>query len=190
MTAFGVRPGSDEWKFANDGVLGPEWSQHRSIVEQYFKFAVVRNPWDRFVSGWKYLAATRDRSLRDVLQNPPAEGHDYRHLTRPQYVTLYDDAKNLAVDQLLRYEDLEADFRILCEKIGLKAQLPRVNARPHPSRLIRTLQAACGKVGARSLASRFSPKQRESYRTFFDSECRALFEQKFAEDIALLGYEF
>lgn len=56
----------------------------------YFVFSVVRNPWDRFVSGWKYCPGTRSRTVREVLLDLPQEGHDYRHLTRPQVDILFD----------------------------------------------------------------------------------------------------
>jgi hypothetical protein len=30
----------------------------------------------------------------------------------------------------------------------------------------------------------------EHYRSYFDDECRALFEQRFARDIDLFGYQY
>ena len=87
IDTFGFKISDPEWHVMNDGVVSPEYV---SDTSGYFRFAVARNPWDRFVSGWKYLAATRDRSLRDVLTNLPQVGKDYRHLTRPQHTTLFD----------------------------------------------------------------------------------------------------
>src|SRR5690349_24904 len=42
---------------------------HTSVWAQSFKFGVVRNPYDRFVSGWKYLHKTKNQPMHDVLQN-------------------------------------------------------------------------------------------------------------------------
>jgi hypothetical protein len=55
--AFGFEPSDPEWYSMNDGVLSPEYE---SAPSGYFQFSVVRNPWDRFISGWKYLPVTRE----------------------------------------------------------------------------------------------------------------------------------
>ena len=78
--AFDLNPGNPDWTFMNDGVLSAEYT---SAPAGYFRFSVIRNPWDRFIFAWKYCASTRHRSLHDVIASLPREGHDYRHLTRP-----------------------------------------------------------------------------------------------------------
>jgi len=168
ITSFGFDLDSPNWHFANDGVLSPEWTAHGELIQSYFKFAVVRNPWDRFISGWKYCQSTCCRSLIDVLRRPPAEGHDYRHLTRPQYVTLQGPDGKLAVDYLIRYEALEEGFREVCRRIGKPDdRLPRLN------------------VGKRLFFAR-----RPAYQKIFDARARELFEALFAEDIRRFGYQF
>lgn len=108
----------------NDGVLSPEYG---SAPSGYFRFSVVRSPWDRFVSGWKYLPATRDKSLRDVLSNLPRDGAEYRPLTRPQHTILYDEGR-LIVDYIIRFESLQQGFDKVCNIIGKpRRRLPHVN---------------------------------------------------------------
>src|ERR1700741_2396049 len=114
IDTFGFEVADPEWHFMNDGVLSPEYES----APDFFKFAVVRNPWDRFVSGWKYLDATRKRPLLDVLLNPPEDGHDYRHVTRPQHVTLVDSAGKIVPDELIRFEALQEGFDQVCDRIG------------------------------------------------------------------------
>jgi hypothetical protein len=53
-----------------------------------------------------------------VLANLPSEGHDYRHLTRPQHTILYDEQGRLVVDYLIRFESLQQDFDRVCDLIG------------------------------------------------------------------------
>jgi chondroitin 4-sulfotransferase 11 len=161
ITAFGLHPSSVDWAWANDGVLSPQWTEEVDMVSRYFKFAVVRNPWDRFVSGWKYLQSTRRRSLIDVLRNPPLDGHDYRHLTRPQYITLFNADGTLAVDKLLRFENLEQEFREICKRVQIELVLPRLNVTRH-----------------------------FSYRHLFNCRSRLLFEELYWEDIHRFGYRF
>ena len=71
MAAFGLRPDNPDYHYMNDGVVSPEYARRPA---DHFIFSVVRNPWDRFVSGWKYCASTRNRTLRDVLLDLPRTG--------------------------------------------------------------------------------------------------------------------
>ncbi len=122
----------------------------------------MRNPWDRFISGWRYCASTKDRPLLDVLENPPQDGHDYRHLTRPQHTILCDETGTLVTDVLLRFETLQRDYDDLCERIGKpRATLPRL-----------------------------SVSGREGYRQFYDDRTRELVAVRYARDVELFGYAF
>jgi hypothetical protein len=162
--AFGAEPGSQEFRVFANGLFRPGDEPYFPYRESYFKFAVVRNPWDRFVSGWKYCISTRDRPLIDVLKNPPASKHDRIHVMRPQFVTLIRKgaSSRLAVDELIRYEALDEGFRKVCARIGMPpVELPRLNVTTHPP-----------------------------YQEVFDEESRELFAQIFSEDIRRFGYEF
>jgi hypothetical protein len=159
IQSFGFEPGDPEWYYMNDGVLSPGYESDPS---GYFRFSVVRNPWDRFVSGWKYLSATRHRSLRDVLANLPRDGADYRHLTRPQHTILYDENGRLIVDYIIRFESLQQDFDEVCKIIGKpEGKLPQVNQ------------------GSRG-----------PYTDYFDQESREMFLRHFGRDIELFRYEY
>ena len=143
----------------NDGVLSPEYE---FAPAEYLRFSVVRNPWDRFISGWKYLAATRDRSLREVLTSLPQDGADYRHLTRPQHTILCDQNGHLIVDYLIRFESLQQDFDEVCKIIGKpRRELPHLNQ-----------------------------GNRTHYSNYFDEECQRLFLRHFSRDVELFGYDY
>ncbi|HYJ86606.1 MAG TPA: sulfotransferase family 2 domain-containing protein [Pyrinomonadaceae bacterium] len=159
INAFDFTTADPEWHFMNDGLLSPEYL---SAPAGYFRFSIVRNPWDRFISGWKYCASTRERSLHDVLANLPREGHDYRHVTRPQHEILYDENGNLIVDYLMRFESLQQDFDKVCDIIGK----PRL-VLGHHNRGVRT-----------------------HYSDYFDEDSRRIFLRHFARDVELFGYEY
>jgi hypothetical protein len=159
IAAFGLLPGNPHSHYMNNGVLSPEYAQR---PQNYFVFSVVRNPWDRFVSGWKYCDSTRQRALRDVLLDPPRTGHDYRHVTRPQADILIDAQGRLATEFLMRYETLQQDFDFVCDRIGK----PRI------------------------ILSWVNVGVREDYHSYFDDESRALFERRFARDIETFGYHY
>ncbi|HEX6901226.1 MAG TPA: sulfotransferase family 2 domain-containing protein [Thermoanaerobaculia bacterium] len=159
MRTFNVAFGTLEWDFMKEGVLSPE---HATAPAGYFRFAVVRNPWDRFVSGWKYCASTRERTLKEVLADLPRQGHDYRHVTRPQHAILFDDPGELIVDFLIRFEQLQEGFDAVCDRIG-KPRCP---------------------LSHRNRGSR------GHYRDYFDAESRRMFLRHFARDVEIFGYEY
>jgi len=116
----------------------------------YFKFAFVRNPWDRLVSVYSYLkqggCGVGDEQISALLNDryPSFEAfvleylnestiHDHR-LFVPQYFYLMDFMDECRVDFVGRYERLADDFALVARKIGLRDScLPRTNAsaRPH-----------------------------------------------------------
>ncbi len=161
--SFGMTPEMPEWHLYNDGILSPEWAQRSAAEQDYFVFSAVRNPFDRIVSAWKYLKATRERPLEEVLVDPPREGHDYRHFTRPQCAILRDASGGLIIQDVIRFESLQADYdRIAARLAKRRCRLPCVNA----------------------------TRREHDWRKYFTPPARALAEAMFAEDLAAFGYAF
>jgi hypothetical protein len=165
ISSFGFSPGTLEWNIFNNGTMSENhaWSEKNRLWPNYLVGAVVRNPWDRFVSGWKYCNTTRQKPLLKVLENMPCKGHDYRHLTRLQIDTLLDESGKMVADFLLRFENLQEDFDVLCEVIGKQKQiLPISNTTKH----------------------------RHYQEYFTTSIARERFERLFQKDIDYFGYSF
>src|SRR5262245_32769084 len=90
ITAFGLTTADPEWHLFNNGAGSADWRKRTRNERTYFVFSAVRNPFDRVISGWRYLDALRNLSLREALEHPPRQGHDFRHFTRPQSRILKD----------------------------------------------------------------------------------------------------
>lgn len=100
------------------------------------KFAVVRNPFDRFVSVCAFL--NRDNPDFDVqavdwmkraLQRSRFQ---QRILVRPQVRQLCDEKGTLLTDRLLRYESLDQDFNALLDTLSLtNTRLESTNRSDH-----------------------------------------------------------
>lgn len=164
------------WRYYAD--LQPEkW-------REYFKFTVVRNPWDRLVSSYSYagMKASYWHNTRMELhpehelvkQKPFPEFCAYlegnlRSLHHeswyPQHHWIAQQNGNrleIVVDQVLRYENLDEDFSRLMSDLGVvDVSLPHVNK-----------------------------SNRGSYRDFYDARTRQIVANVYAEDIELFGYEF
>jgi hypothetical protein len=131
------------------------------IWRDYFKFAFVRNPWDRQIS--QYLYKTKSKARRPSLE---------RFMARKKraYVTsyeIYTIEGEVVVDYMGRYESLEEDLRTALKRAGVESHLevPRTNVT--------------------------SDRDRESgYRSYYGPRTRALVADWYAREIALLGYRF
>ena len=123
------------------------WMQHATIqqildlydedLSDYFKFSFVRNPFERAVSDWKFLRGTSNKKWRSktFLKYLNREGYFERMLSNnnnklsriehiyPQCDFIYDDNGNCLTDFIGKTENLQDDFNIVCDKIGM----PRKN---------------------------------------------------------------
>ncbi|MGV3490817.1 MAG: sulfotransferase family 2 domain-containing protein [Devosia sp.] len=136
-------------------------------------FAVVRNPWDRTLSGYNYLMGRMHPdsplagmgSFEDFVNGieAGAEWSKPLALARPQYTFVSDKSGRQRVKRLLRYETLDRDFKQLCTDWGLEATLPHLNK---------------------------GPKSGVVYRDAYTDETRAAVARIYAEDIRRFGYKF
>ncbi len=157
-------------------------------AEEYaglYTFSFVRNPWARILSEYRYRNYFHHRSFRDfVLNKFPRPGWDdkYRHVM-PQYDMLHDGQGRLLVDFVGRFENLQQDFSLVCEQLGIAdSQLPHRNRSDKKSRdlkrKIRNFLFMNGENDCHSMAD------------FYDAETRAVVGEYYRKDIETFGYEF
>lgn len=145
----------------------------------FYKFTVVRNPWDRLVSGWHYLRgqggtdgdrawASRYLSIYADFEDFVMNGLHRRHILkrqhfRPQYgFVCLPGHDRILVDQVCRVESLQQDIDQVCQRIGLApVSVEKINASKH-----------------------------RDFRSYYTPEMRARVAQVYARDIALFGYRF
>jgi hypothetical protein len=135
-------PDSHAWHFLNQGVLSPDYPR---LPPNYFRFSIVRNPYDRFISGIAFSEARGFprrplvETLRD-LPRPPTPNDDprgdivrnYTHITRPQHEILYRPDGSLGIGFLMRFENLQHDFNIVCDLVKKpQMKLPHVTKSEH-----------------------------------------------------------
>lgn len=133
----------------------------------YFKFAFVRNPFDRFVSycafmlrgGAIFQERPREAMYHFLFRDPP-EGHV---LFQPQASLLVaEDGNTLLADHVGRVEDMQGSYDAACARIGIPSrQLDRVNDSRHGD-----------------------------YRRYYDQTLADGVAARYAQDLALFGYGF
>lgn len=127
----------------------------------YFKFCIERNPWDRLISYyyWRCRSEPRPSVAEFLASTEPA-------LLRHKGYDLYTINDQVAVDKICRFEHLETDMEAVRQQIGLpeKLELPRA------------------KSGFR--------RDKRSYRDILDEPDRDKIAEMFQKEIDLLGYVY
>lgn len=133
----------------------------------YFKFAIVRNPWARLLSEFRYRAPRKTSFSKFIFEKFPKPGFQdqFRHI-EPQWKYIYNDQGASLVDYVGKFENLNEDFEAIRGRANLpsNASLPMVNTTNNSSS--------------------------SDYRPFYNSETRAFVEQYYERDIQLFGYTF
>ena len=141
----------------------------RSKFDAYFKFAIVRNPFDKAVSQFKYIR-TKGHLLEYIGMSISDSFLTYlrkiRFRTHVQWDSqisfIFDYSGRQLVDYVGRFERLDQAFSEILGPIGLSAPVPH------------------------SMASH----DRTGFRDFYDEEARLLVEDMYRDDLEVLGYRF
>jgi hypothetical protein len=139
----------------------------RKEFKSFFKFAVVRNPWARAVSSYKFRVKSHriafDRFVREALvERNKIPDLDTRQIDA-QTLYVHDEAGRLLVDKVLKHENLATEFAEISRTIFGRAELlPAVNV---------------------SL-------DRRDYRSFYDDATAEIVAKVYAADIEAFGYKF
>ncbi|MGV6826614.1 MAG: sulfotransferase family 2 domain-containing protein [bacterium] len=103
------------------------------VWDNYFKFAVVRNPWDRFLSYYYWYR----RKYPDITVDQFLDQGACRVLNNKGY-KVYGGGQRDTVDHVCRFENLDEEMISIFRQLGLpgKPELPRAKSgyRPGPGR--------------------------------------------------------
>lgn len=90
----------------------------------YKKFTFIRNPYDRFISGWKYLNKSKLHNyteISDYLSNKNnLDNYSYFHTFVSQYENLLNLDNKIDIDYFGRFENLNEDLCDILIKLGVK----------------------------------------------------------------------
>lgn len=146
----------------------------QEVFAGLFKFSVVRNPWDMQVSSFHHLHKEHPGLVRGLTDfnafvrhkldpgRAPSALLDISGTPQMDYLQgLHGD---LLVDEVIYFENLEAGYRRIAGKIGLK----------HPP----------------VLPHRRKGRRQPDYRDYYAPETVELVAERYRKDIAAFGYAF
>ena len=142
------------------------------IFNTFFKFAIVRNPWDWHVSMYHFILREPKSTPHNLVKRlgsfeayiKEVVNTDFRFpkgITKFQNEMIVDEQGKLLVDFVGHYENLEEDFAKIFQRIGINASLPHLNRSHH-----------------------------SDYRDYYTDETRQMIAEHYAQDITLFGYNF
>lgn len=161
--------------------------KYKDCWEDYFKFCFIRNPWDRFVSAYIYSkqkissiysrvnSTSSYKMRRSTFGSQLQQCHSFRDFCikleqfdldihfEPQVDYITDSKENLLVDFIGKYENLNQDFKKICETIGLPGKV----VLPH-----------------------FRNTKHKIYREYYDNETKKIVEKYYEKDIEMFKYQF
>jgi len=154
-------------------MFGPE------EFNSYFKFTVVRNPYDRLVSAFLFMKQgginEKDKRWAERNLSPYADfdafvkgwvnrSNIWKGLHfRPQCSFICLKKKQPGLDFIGYFENLAADFAFICRKLQITTSLIEAN---------------------RNLA------RKKSFLEYYNDETRAIVADAYADDLRVLGYNF
>ena len=160
------------WNSSNKGHIN--FNSDRPIYKSLdlnkfdFSFSSIRNPWERILSayhkgGWEHRRGeypTFNSCVKAIKYDDISCSASKWHVTSLHRHLVRND--KLIVDHLIRVENLQEDFNVVCDKIGIpKQQLPHINKSKH-----------------------------KHYTEYYDDETRKIVAEKYRKDIEYFGYKF
>jgi len=165
-------------------IIGKSFRKHLTVKDvikyvgqkkwdNVYKFAVIRNPWDRVVSQYKFRTKTNKSnmeenpiSFKEWVTKVFKENDPYYFGKRPQmYIPQVDWLKNkdgkIDIDKIIRFENLNQEFKIVADHLGINNTLPHLNA-----------------------------TKKANYHDFYDEETKDIVSNWFREDIETFNYNF
>ncbi len=161
-----------EWDYhkhvfrAHDDIRAAQRRMPAETFDRYFKFAFVRNPWDRLVSEYEFLLKKTGHGRHERVKKLGGF-KQFIQMQIPRndaYQTnmLCDRRGRLLLDFVGKLENLQSDWQTVCTRIGIPHQeLQRKNA-----------------------------SRRKHYQDYYDEESRRLVARHWAREIEMFGYAF
>lgn len=146
---------------SHETVASIEKKISNKIFSNFFKFAIVRNPYSRFVSRYNYLISLN--KLKKVSFSEFLEKHIKLSLVADkQYQFLLNNNCEIGVDKIIKFEKIDEEFFKLKEKFNLDlSEFKKLNV-----------------------------STRDNYKDYYDYNTKNLVKEFCKEDLSFFNYSF
>lgn len=147
--------------------------------KQMYKFVIVRNPYDRAVSCWKFLFRPRQTDIRymlmkysfsyfasqlpRILKNYNQQHRRLAMHVAPVWSDITDEKGTLLVDDIFKLENINHAIESINQKLG---------------------------TNIKTFSKKNVNRSNNDYRKYYNAKTRKLIEEIYKDDIEHLGYSF
>jgi hypothetical protein len=190
----------------NDPAQGPSFLAHLTAEEyikfgyisaeqfqNYFKFAVIRNPFSRAISFYKYFKYQSTLTFNEFVPQVFAKWlwKDEYWFVRPQSEFVSNSAGEILVNDLIKFENLDQDFQKVAKKLNVQQHsLPHVNNSDNKKPRIKFrnwrewLQRRWVALGIKKIPTY------NTYHEYYNAESKMFISQLYHRDLELFNYSF
>ena len=144
------------WKFIQ--------KRNKKIWDSYYKFTIERNSWDKVVSLYHWQKKTEPQhNITDFTTYIKYK----KNLYNKKDWLLYTDQNKLKVDFVIRFENLNDDFKYVCSNLGM----------PYSDNL-------------KSIQLKSTIRKNKSYRDFYTDETKDIVSNVYSNEINFFNYIF
>lgn len=140
--------------------------------KKYYSFAFIRNPWDKMVSNYEYDKKGGHDGKRKKFGADKLSFKEWlkvlnKYPNKPpktymnQYDWLTNHKNELDVDYIGRFENIDDDWKYICDKININMELPHYNK-----------------------------TKEKNYKSYYDDESYEIVKKYYIKDINYFNYEF
>lgn len=88
--------------------------------DNYYKFAFIRNPYDKIVSAWNHVNRFKIPFKNFLNLTNICNDVEYMHMFMPQNRNIVNEKGKIGIDFIGKFETLEDDFQVILKNIGVK----------------------------------------------------------------------
>ncbi|MCT8341114.1 sulfotransferase family protein [Flavobacteriaceae bacterium TK19130] len=164
----------------------------KADYESYYTFTVVRNPWSRMVSFYKYRGFNSLIDFNTFVQRyVPSYFEKEYWFYRPQVDFIYGEEEELLVDKIAKLESLDTDFKQVADALSLAEHtLPKSNHSERKGLVSRKSWNLLKKHPDIIANLKLSVPSVKGYRDAYNDASKKVISALYEKDIDLLNYTF